>query len=107
MYAIIEILGKQYRVAKGDFLDVDLLGLEQGATVEFNKVLFLFDGNGHILDLPALTGFTIIGEVVGETAGPKIQSIKYKPRKRQNRKFGHRQHYSRIKINEITQSKER
>lgn len=104
MYAIIKTGGKQYKVAKGDVLDVELLGLDAGASVEFNEVLFVYDGAEYKIGKPSVDGFIVKGEVLGESAGPKIQSVKYKPRKRQARKFGHKQHYSRVKINLIAQA---
>lgn len=103
MYAIIKTGGKQYKVRKGDVVDVELLGLELGSPVEFSDVLFFFNGTDHKVGAPAIDGVTVKGEVVAETAGPKVQSITYKQRKRQKHKFGHRQHYSRVKINEISQ----
>mgnify|MGYP000143108900 CR=1 FL=1 len=101
MYAIIKTGGKQYKVTKGDIIDVELLGLDQGATVKFDDVLFLCNGDSHFVGIPTVPGSTVLGEIIGDSVGPKIQSVKYKPRKRQNKKFGHRQHYSRVKINEI------
>lgn len=101
MYAIIKIKGKQYRVAQGDVIDVDLLD-EQEGTVEFKDVLFFNNGSAITLGQPFVAGCTIIGEIVdAEVAGPKITSVKYKRSHNQYRKFGHRQHYSRIKIKEI------
>lgn len=104
MYAIIKTGGKQYKVTEGDVLDVELLGLEKGASVQFEEVLFVFDGTNHNVGEPAVKGFVVKGEVVGDSAGPKVQGVKYRKRKRQDRKFGHRQHYSRIKINEIARA---
>jgi len=101
MYAVIKTGGKQYKVSKGDVIDVELLSLETGNTVQFKEVLFVFDGKEHKIGEPSLSGITVKGEVLGESSGPKIKSFKYKPRKRQNKRFGHRQHYSRVKILEI------
>lgn len=101
MYAIIKTGGKQYKVAVGDVVDVELLGLEVGAAVEFADVLFVYDGKESKVGEPSVQGFVVKGEVLGEAAGPKISSVKYKPRTRSTRKFGHKQHYSRVKINKI------
>lgn len=103
MYAIIKTGGKQYKVTEGEVLDVELLGLEHGASVEF-PVLFVSDGSNHSIGEPAVKGFVVKAEVIGESAGPKVQGVKYRPRKRQDRKFGHRQHYSRIKIKAIAKA---
>ncbi len=100
MYAIIKSGGKQYRVAKDDVIDVDLLHLDQGSSVEF-PVLFVNDGSNSIIGEPVLNGYAVKGEILGDAAGPKITSMKYKPRKRQHKKWGHRQHYTRVKIVDI------
>jgi len=108
MYAIIKTGGKQYKVAKGDVVDVELLGMEAGASVNFTDILLVFDSHEkrYRVGQPNLEGFVVTGEVLGESAGPKVQGVKQKPRKRQTRKFGHRQHYSKVKINDIAVHKE-
>jgi large subunit ribosomal protein L21 len=104
MYAIFESGGKQYRVEEGDLVSVELLNEEQGASVTFGQVLFVFDGKDNHVGAPA-SNFTIKGEIVGNTTGPKIKSIKYKKRKQEYRRFGHRQHYSQVKITGINSNK--
>jgi len=104
MYAIIKTGGKQYKVVVGDVVDVELLGLDEGAAVEFTDVLFVYDGSKYNVGHPSVDGFIVQGEVLGESAGPKVISSKYKPRKRQKRTFGHKQHYSRVKIRKIAQA---
>lgn len=101
MYAVIKTGGKQYKVAEGEHVDVELLGIEAGNPVQFKEVLFVYDGSTHMIGEPHVAGYTVSGEVVCETAGPKVQGVKYQPRKRNTRKFGHRQHYSRVKITKI------
>lgn len=101
MYAIIKTGGKQYRVTVGDFIDVELLGLSAGENIEFSDVLFLFDGAVNTVGDPVVPACIVRGEIVNEVSGPKITSVKYKRSHHQYRKFGHRQHYSRVKITEI------
>lgn len=101
MYAVIKTGGKQYKVAEGEQVNVELLGIDAGKPVQFNEVLFVFDGKNHLVGEPHVSGFTVSGEVVCETVGPKVQGVKYQPRKRNTRKFGHRQHYSCVKITKI------
>lgn len=101
MYAIIKTGSKQYRVAKGDIINVELLEGSAGDAVEFNEVLFLFDGKDYQLGAPSVSSFFIKGKLLGETKGEKLTAMKYKPRKRQNKKFGHRQTYSKIEITDI------
>lgn len=106
MYAIIKSGGKQYRVAKDDVIDVELLDVEDGGKVEFKDVLLFGNGSHTKLGIPFVSGCTVIGEIVAaEVAGPKIMSIKYKRSHHQYRKFGHRQKYSRVRIVEIRESK--
>lgn len=101
MYAIIKTGGKQYRVEQGKIIDVELLEGEPGAAIEFNEVLFVSQGNTHRVGTPTVANCLVKGELVGEVKGPKIESAKYKQRKRQPRVWGHRQRYSRVKIIEI------
>ncbi len=101
MYAIIKTGGKQYRVAKDDVIDVELLHLDQGSAVEFNEVLFVNDGTKAHVGEPLVAGYIVKGEIIGEAAGPKIVSLKYRPRGHQQKKWGHRQHYTRVKITDI------
>lgn len=101
MYAIIKTGGKQYRVEKDGFIDVELLNIESGSPVEFNEVLFFSDGSKSHVGSPHIADFVVKGEVLECVPGPKVESMKYKQRKSQYRRFGHRQHYSRVQINFI------
>jgi large subunit ribosomal protein L21 len=100
LYAIIKSGGKQYRVAEDDIIEVELLDAEPGSQVEFTDVLFVCDGSLAKIGKNAL-GYSVKGEMIGSVPGPKVVSMKYKPSHHQYRKFGHRQHYSRIKITGI------
>lgn len=100
MYAIIKSGGKQYRVKKGDVIDVELLEGEPGAEIHFGEVLMVNDGSNVDIGGPSLTDFHVTGELVGEAKGEKITSVKYIPGNHY-RKFGHRQRYSRVKITAI------
>ncbi|MBA3236910.1 MAG: 50S ribosomal protein L21 [Parachlamydiaceae bacterium] len=101
MYAIIKTGGKQYKVALGDFIDVELLEADLGSEVQF-EVLFVSDGESQQVGVPLVAGASVIGEVIDWVAGPKVTSVKYKPSHRDYRKFGHRQKYSRVKITSIS-----
>ncbi len=102
MYAIIRSGSKQYKVKKDDVIQVELLDSELGKSVEFNDVLFVADGSGNIkVGAPVVAGFKVIGQYVQVAKGPKIEALKYKQRKNQYRKFGHRQRYSQVKILDI------
>ena len=104
MYAIIETGGKQYRVEKGDVIEVELLGTDKGA-VEFKEVLFVNDGKVTMIGTPHVAKCLVKGEVLGEIKGPKVVSFKYKKRKSYHRKVGHRQKYAKVKITEIETKK--
>lgn len=100
MYAIIKTGGKQYRVAVGDVVDVDLLEGELGSEVHLTDILFVNDGSQSIIGGPLVAGYNVVAELVDYVSGPKVTSVKYIPGNHR-RKIGHRQHYSRIKITGI------
>ena len=100
MYAIIETGGKQYQVEKGDVIEVELLGKDDGP-VDFENVLFFTDGKTPIIGTPNVAKCLVKGEVLGEVKGPKVFNFKYKRRKSYHRKVGHRQKYSKVKIIDI------
>ncbi|MBF5059931.1 50S ribosomal protein L21 [Candidatus Neptunochlamydia vexilliferae] len=100
MYAIIQTGGKQYRVEKGDTIEVELLGTETGP-VEFKEVVLFNDGKVAHVGIPHVAKCLVKGEVIGDTKGPKVVSFKYKRRKNYRRKVGHRQKYSVVKITDI------
>lgn len=104
MYAIIKTGGKQYRVAVGDVIDVELLKEEIGSEVKFAEVLFINDGSQLIFGEPMVPDCFVVGEHIEFVAGPKVTSVKYIPGNHR-KKIGHRQHYSRVKITQIESSK--
>jgi large subunit ribosomal protein L21 len=99
MYAIIETGGKQYRVEEGDMLDVELVG--SNGEVKFDKVLMIHDGQSAKVGSPHLAKCAVIGEIISIAKGPKVIAFKYKRCKNYRRTVGHRQKYSRVKINKI------
>lgn len=103
-YAIIQTGGKQYRVAPGEFINVELLDSDDNGKVEFD-VLFVSDGSESKIGTPNLSNIFAYGEVVGTVAGKKVESLKYKASHNQCRRWGHRQKYTRVKITEIGNKK--
>ena len=101
MYAVIKTGGKQYRVAEGDRLEVELLGQADG-DVSFAPILVV-DGDQTVTG-SALGAATVSGRVVGEGKGPKVTGFTYKPKARARRRWGHRQHYSVVEITGITKA---
>ncbi|MDE5563142.1 MAG: 50S ribosomal protein L21 [Clostridiales bacterium] len=95
MFAIIETGGKQYRVCVGDVLDVERLDVEEGATVDLKAVL---TGEGENI---ATEGKMVKATVVRQLRAPKVIVFKYKAKKNVRKKQGHRQYYTRIKIDAI------
>jgi large subunit ribosomal protein L21 len=100
MYAVIASGGKQTRVAEGQTIEVELLGVDAGSEVSFTPVL-LVDGEAVLATPAELSGVTVTGRVVGEAKGPKIDGFTYKRRTNQRRRYGHRQHYSVVEITSI------
>jgi len=101
MYAIIETGGKQYRVQEGDTLFVEKLDINQGDSIEFDKVLALSKDGQLSLGTPVVDGAKVTATVVENGKGPKIIVFKYKAKKDYRKKQGHRQPYTKIKVEQI------
>ena len=102
MYAVIKTGGQQYRVAKDDVLIVEKLEAEPGATVEFNEVLLVGEGESVKVGTPALSGAKVTAELVEQTRGPKVIAFKKRRRKNSRRKRGHRQDLTKVRITGIS-----
>ena len=101
MEAVIATGGKQYRVAPGQVIEVERLGREKGASVEFDKVL-LVNNDGQVTVEPrALSSARVTGEVVAERKGAKVLVVKFKRRKNYRRHRGHRQTMTAVRITKI------
>jgi large subunit ribosomal protein L21 len=92
--------GVHYRVEEGQVIDVALIDADAGSTVEFGEVL-LVGGDETTVGAPIIDGARVVAEVVGDVKGDKIVVFKYKNKKRYRRRTGHRQEYTRVKVNEI------
>ncbi|MDI3299131.1 MAG: 50S ribosomal protein L21 [Bacillota bacterium] len=105
MYAIIEAGGKQYRVSEGDLLDVDRLDGDAGAEVDFDRVLALSpsdeEGGEFRLGTPVIEGARVRARIVAQMKAPKIIVFKFKPKVNYRRKSGHRQPFTRVRIEKI------
>ena len=97
MYAIIATGGKQYKVAEGDIIKVEKLGVDAGETVTFDQVLAVNNGELSI-GCPTVAGATVTGTVVKEA---KVIVYKYKRKSGYHKKNGHRQLFTEIKIDKI------
>ncbi|NNJ71226.1 MAG: 50S ribosomal protein L21 [Kiritimatiellales bacterium] len=100
-YAVIETGGKQYRVQQGDVLDVELLAIDEGASVEFDA-LAVSNGSELSIGTPVVDGAKVKASVVENLRGKKIYSFKKKRRKGYRRKIGHRQELTKIKVETIS-----
>ncbi len=100
MYAVIASGGKQEKVAEGQQVNVELLDAEAGTDVTFTPVLVV-DGDQVLATAAQLVGASVVGRVIGEAKGPKINGFTYKKRTNQRRRYGHRQHYTTVEITSI------
>ena len=102
MYAVIEDGGKQYRVEAGQVLNVELAELEPGATtLTFQRVLLVGDGEAVKVGRPVVEGARVTATVLGETKGPKLDTLIFRRRTHSKRAIGHRQRYLRVRIEQI------
>jgi large subunit ribosomal protein L21 len=104
MYAVIEDSGRQFRVAKGDVVNVDLRPLTEGQdTVEFDKVLLIAGEGEPKVGAPTVAGAKVKAKVVGPIKAQKLDVWHVRRRKNRSRKkTGHRQGYLQVTIEEIT-----
>jgi len=100
-YAIIRTGGRQFRVAEGDSLDVDLLDVEPGKTATFGDVLLFADGKDVTHGNPLISGAKVTAEVVEQRKDKKVIAFKYKRRKGYHRTVGHRRKLTRVRIQSI------
>ena len=100
-YAIIRTGGRQFRVAEGDTLDVDLLDVEPGKTATFDDVLLFADGKDLTHGNPLVSGAKVTAEVLEQRKDKKVVAFKYKRRKGYHRTVGHRRKLTRVKIKTI------
>ena len=101
MYAIIATGGKQYKVAEGDIINVEkLVGAEAGQTVTFDEVLVVNNGSVQVGN-PTVSGASVSATVIGDVKGKKVIVYKYKRKTGYHNKNGHRQSYTKVKIEKI------
>jgi large subunit ribosomal protein L21 len=99
MYAIVKTGGKQYRVQQGQWLLVERLTAEEGATIELQPLLFV-DGD-EVVDGDDLTKVTVQARVLAHERGPKLRIVKFKPKRGYKRRNGHRQNLTRIEVTSL------
>jgi large subunit ribosomal protein L21 len=102
MYAVIKTGGKQYRVAEGDVILVEKLDAEAGSSIDFDDVLMVGDGENAQIGTPFVAGSKVSATVREQIRGKKIEIIKFRRRKHHQKRTGHRQYHTVLKINSIT-----
>ena len=102
MYAIIETGGKQYRVQEGDTLFVEKLNHAEGESVKFDRILAVAGTEGLTVGTPVVEGATVEGTVLENGKAKKVIVYKYKSKKDYRNKNGHRQPFTKIKIEKIS-----
>jgi large subunit ribosomal protein L21 len=100
VFAVIETGGKQFKVAQGDTIFVEKIDAEAGDTVTFNEVLML-GGEKTAIGSPYVSGAKVVASVEKQGKAKKLTVYKYKPKKNQYRKLGHRQPYTKLVIESI------
>lgn len=101
MYAIVESGGRQYRAEEGHTFSVEKLPYEVGDKVELGNVLLIADGDSVHVGQPTVDGAAVKATVVEQYRGKKILVWKYRAKLRYRRRRGHRQDYTRLRIDEI------
>ncbi len=101
MYAVIKTGGKQHRVTEGEILSVEKLTGAKGDEVIFDQVLMVGGDEDTRIGRPTVAGAQVVGEIVNQVKGPKINVFKMKRRKGYKKKTGHRQELTRMRIKKI------
>ena len=101
MYAVFQSGGKQHRVAAGHTLRLEKIEVATGETVEFDQVLLIADGETVKIGAPLVEGGKVVAEVISHGRGEKVIIQKFNRRKHHEKKMGHRQWFTEVKITAI------
>jgi large subunit ribosomal protein L21 len=101
MYAVVKTGGKQYRVSPGDTIEVEKLPNEVGEQVELDEVLLIANGSKTKIGKPLVKGAKVKATVTRQAQGRKVIIFKFRSSSRYRRRKGHRQHFTRLRIDEI------
>ena len=105
MYAVVESGAKQYKVSKNDVFAVEKLDNMIGTEVKLDKVLLVSDGATLHIGAPYLKGSSVICTMIGAVREPKVIAFKYKRRKSEKKKIGHRRDVTKLQVKEIVVGK--
>ena len=100
-YAIVEDGGKQFKAVVGETIDVDRYPIEVGDEIDLERVLLVSDDGNATIGTPVVAGAKVQATVMDHVKGPKVFVFKYKPKERIRTKRGHRQQYTRLRIDAI------
>ena len=101
MFAIIETGGKQYKVIEQDIIFVEKLNVNEGDEIVFDQVVALSSDDGFKVGTPVVAGAKVTAQVLKQGKNKKIYVLKYKSKKNEKKKIGHRQDYTKIQIEKI------
>ncbi len=101
MFAIIETGGKQYKVTEQDIIFVEKLNVNEGDEITFDQVVALSGDNGFVVGTPVVAGAKVTASVLKQGKNKKIYVLKYKSKKNEKKKIGHRQPYTKVQITKI------
>ncbi len=101
MYAVVSTGGKQYKVQEGETLSVEKLPGEEGSQISFDRVLMYSDDENLTVGKPVIENAVVSAHIIEQGKAKKILVFKYKRRKRFRRKQGHRQAFTKVKIDSI------
>ena len=102
MYAVIVSGGKQHRVEEGESLKLEKLNIEVGASVDFDRVLLVVNGEDVKIGAPVVQDARVSAEIVSHGRGKKVRIMKFKRRKHHMKQMGHRQWFTEVKITGIS-----
>ena len=102
MYAVVQTGGKQYRVSEGDTIKVEKLLVDEGASVELDKVLMVTDGEDVKVGAPYVDGGKVTATVKSHGRGKKVKIIKFRRRKHHMKRQGHRQWFTELLVTGIS-----
>ena len=102
-YVILESGGKQYKAVEGGMIEVDLLHVQPGTSIDITDVLLLVNGDVITVGAPVVSGASVKATVIEHFKGEKTYNFHYKPKKRIRQKTGHRQSYTRLAVEQIVE----
>jgi large subunit ribosomal protein L21 len=101
VYAVLKSGARQYRAEVGETILVERLSADVGKQLEMNEILLIADEGQIKIGRPTIEGAKVLATVVAQEKGPKIRIFKYHPRKRYRQRAGHRQRYTRLRVDKI------